>query len=437
MMANPGSGSPSPPSPRRPSLAGAAAAAFVILGGVRCESSPSRCAIARAAAVATSSFVVVPAPGARPSRRRRRDDDRCHPYSSHSSSLAAADDSSSSIDGGRTPLSRVGNFAVVDDDDDATGVWEGAVPRPPDVDDDEDDDEGASSRPSSLVERVEGVPIGMLTRKEERNILSVMRRLSSDMGRRRDDVVVAGRGGKNDDDDDDDDAAPDGRRRRRDATIVERLSDRLLGELKHVAHDDDIGPTRDDVARRARMVHNLAIRAWANTCVRGSAERTERLLKRMTLSHDVGAGPDVYSFAHCYAAWYRESLFGAARTTDDDDSRASTLAMRRAENVLSSMKRFLMRGDGRKGLSSDRSSDVVEDVNSLLAAWSSTDVDLPELSEKFVRFLADQWEVDGGGEAWVNVRSYNLIINGEFLPFFIEGLFLSLESNNNLESLGE
>jgi hypothetical protein len=415
-----------PGSPRRPSLA--AAAALVILGGVRGESSSSRCAIARSAAAAatmtmtttttSSSFVVVPGPAARSAaRRRRRDDDRHPPHSSHSSSLVVTDASSSSIDGGRAPLPRVGNFIVVDDLDGATGVGGGAVPPSPGVDDNNDDD-GASLRPSSLVKRVEGVPIGMLTRKDERNILSVMRRLSSDTGRRRDDVVIAGRGGRNDGDDD---AAPDARRRRQDAMIVEKLLDRLLEEWRHIADIDDVGHTRDDVTRRARMAHNLAIRAWANAGVRGSAERTERLLKRMSSSHEndgvVGGGPDVFSFAHCYAAWYRESLFGATRTTDDDDSRSSTLAMRRAENVLSSMKRLLMRHDWRKEPSSDRTSNMVEDVNSLLATWSTTNVDLPELSEKFLRFLADQCEVGGSSEVWVNERSYNLVINGEFFTF--------------------
>ena len=305
-----------------------------------------------------------------------------------------------------------------------------------------DDGEGADvvdcdaseSDPSSLVDRAELVPIGMLTRDDEREMLSVMRRLSSDVGGRRRDVdVVVGGGGR--DDDDDAVATTDARRRRRDATIVERLLERLAKE-----EECRQGNRRDDdIAKRAATIHNLAIRAWAYANVRGSAERAERVLRRLRVAHDVGERgrkvttaapgnarssssprPDVYSFAYCYAAWYRESTFASAKvkaaTTGDDDLRASSMPMRRAEGVLRSMKQVLMRNDDR--VQSDRSSNMVEDVNLLLTMWSNTHVDLPELSETFLRFLADEGGGEKGGDVdlWLNTRSFNLVINGEFSP---------------------
>ena len=92
------------------------------------------------------------------------------------------------------------------------------------------------------------------------------------------------------------------------------------------------------------------------------------------------------------------------------------MPMRRAEGELRSMKQVLMRNDDR--VQSDRSSNMVEDVNLLLTMWSNTHVDLPELSETFLRFLADEGGGEKGGDVdlWLNTRSFNLVINGEFSP---------------------
>jgi hypothetical protein len=186
------------------------------------------------------------------------------------------------------------------------------------------DCDASESDPSSLVDRAELVPIGMLTRDDEREMLSVMRRLSSDVGGRRRDVdVVVGGGGR--DDDDDAVATTDARRRRRDATIVERLLDRLAKE-----EECRQGNRRDDdIAKRAATMHNLAIRAWAYANVRGSAERAERVLRRLRVAHDVGERgrkattaapgnarssssprPDVYSFVQRIDIRIRESESG-------------------------------------------------------------------------------------------------------------------------------
>ena len=43
------------------------------------------------------------------------------------------------------------------------------------------------------------------------------------------------------------------------------------------------------------------------------------------------AKADIYSFAYCYAAWYKEATFGNGS------------AMRKAESVLQSMKQVLMK----------------------------------------------------------------------------------------------
>jgi hypothetical protein len=89
------------------------------------------------------------------------------------------------------------------------------------------------------------------------------------------------------------------------------------------------------------------------------------------------------------------------------------------------MKQVLMRDNDWE--QPDRSSKIVEDVNSLLTMWSNTHVDLPELAETFLRFLADE----GGGEKvgddtlWLNTRSFNLVINGEFSPSIRNDISLS------------
>jgi len=67
--------------------------------------------------------------------------------------------------------------------------------------------------------------------------------------------------------------------------------------------------------------------------------------------------------------------------------------------------------DGSNALSHS-SQNIVEDVNSLLVLWSNTNVHLPDLSEKFLRFIHD--ENRETNDRWFNVRSFNLVINGEF-----------------------
>ena len=97
--------------------------------------------------------------------------------------------------------------------------------------------------------------------------------------------------------------------------------------------------------------------------------------------------------------------------------KASSSAMRKAESVLQSMKQVLMKEENKDGSNtlSHSSQSIVEDVNSLLVLWSNTNIHLPDLSEKFVRFIHD--ESGETNNTWLNVRSYNLVINGEFFFF--------------------
>lgn len=249
----------------------------------------------------------------------------------------------------------------------------------------------------ALLERTERVPPGRLTRDHERDMRAAMRRLSS-AGRRRDDV--------------------DARRRRRDAALVERFLDRLAKERQHASgaeSENNDGRTARDPNADART-YNLAIEAWAHADVRGAAERAERVLKRLRVASSVDRGgknrdappagasprPDLFSFAHCYAAWYRESVFAERNV---GNAKASSVAMRKAESVLRSMEDALMNDP-------PRSSNVVEDVNSLLVMWSNANVNMPGLSDRFLRFVEVASEGTKNG-TWLNTRSYNLVINGE------------------------
>ena len=233
---------------------------------------------------------------------------------------------------------------------------------------------------TSLVEQVQNIPLGKLTRDDKRDMLTLMRQLSS-MDRRRDDSFSNSL-----------------RQRRQDATMVEQLLDRLLRERQHSAeanyHEEEV------------LALNLAIKAWYNANVKGSAEKAQKILKRLTevtsaestkkqreASQLQRQQPDLFSFAYCYAAWYREAVF-AEKTVGN--TKASLAAMRKAESVLESMKDALM-------VSNDDTLDLVEDMNSLLVIWSN-DVDLPDLAEKFLRFFSS-------GDQWINTRSYNLVIN--------------------------
>ena len=311
----------------------------------------------------------------------------------------------------------------------------------------------------AFVEETEIIPPGQLTHDIERDMLSLMRQLSP-MGRRQDDNIGY--------------STPDGvlrqsrtlqplpkkdntlhngtshyaRQRRQDATIVERLLDRLLLEYQYSNDDttDDIITEKRENDGDANIQHrrssnqsninstrtyNLAIKAWANASVRGSAEKAERVLKRLKIASSNGKmgnisnssrgrnlptkplGPDIYSFAYCYAAWYKESIFSSKQI---DSMKASTIALRKAESVLQSMKQLLMRQRGEDDKEfNNRQWNMVEDVNSLLTMWSTTDPSLPEMQETFVTFI--EVESRDLADIWLNARSFNLVINGESIDF--------------------
>jgi len=87
--------------------------------------------------------------------------------------------------------------------------------------------------------------------------------------------------------------------------------------------------------------------------------------------------------------------------------------LRKAESVLQSMKQLLMlrkSGEDDEHVN-DRQWNMVEDVNSLLTMWSTTDPTLPEMQETFVRFIEVESRVVA--DIWLNARSFNLVINGE------------------------
>ncbi len=242
---------------------------------------------------------------------------------------------------------------------------------------------------TTLLERVQNIPMGKLTRDDKRDMLTQMRQLSS-MNRRQDDSFSNSL-----------------RQRRQDATMVEQLLDRLLRERQHNNMTETYNHEEEVVAI------NLAIKAWYNANVKGSADRAQKLLKRLTevttaestkrqkdsqlLAHR--HQPDLYSYAYCYAAWYREAVFAEKNV---GNSKASSAAMRKAESVLESMKDALMVSKN------DNRLDMVEDMNSLLVIWSN-DVNLPDLAEKFLRFVDK--ESSESGDQWINTRSYNLVIN--------------------------
>lgn len=274
-----------------------------------------------------------------------------------------------------------------------------------------------------LVNQTENTPLGLLTQDSKRDMLTVMRQLSS-MGRRQDDMIGSTASNKK-----------DGASRRQDAVIVERLLDRLLKEYQYSTEfstDDNNDRQRTKYTHHDNInarTYNLAIKAWANANVRGSAEKAERVLKRLKIANinndaeqpltatttstslSSSLQPDIYSFAYCYAAWYKESTFAA---TNIGNMKASSSAMRKAESVLQSMKQVLMKKENKDDsyALSHSSQNIVEDVNSLLVLWSNTNVHLPDLSEKFLRFIHD--ENRETNDTWFNVRSFNLVINGEF-----------------------
>ena len=236
---------------------------------------------------------------------------------------------------------------------------------------------------TTLVDRIKKTPLGQLTSDDKRDMLTLMRELSS-MHRRQDDSFSNSL-----------------RQRRQDATMVEQLMNRLLIERQHSSGTDNY----EEVV----LALNLAIKAWYNANVKGSADKAQKILKRLSEVTSAESKqikesqlqrqqPDLYSYAYCYAAWYREAAFAEKNV---GNNKASSAAMRKAESVLESMKDALM-------VSKHTSIDMVEDVNSLLVIWSN-DINLPELADNFLRFV-DQ-ESSSTNDQWVNTRSYNLIIN--------------------------
>lgn len=252
-------------------------------------------------------------------------------------------------------------------------------------------DVSTSTNHTLIVEQMQNVPLGQLTRDDKRNMLILMRQLSS-MNRRRDDSF-----------------SNTLRQRRHDATMVEQLLHRLVREREYLKDDDvDAEDDYDDNGRHVKEanVHNLAIKAWYNANVKGSAEKAQRILKQLTAKERQRQSsqrhqPDLYSYAYCYSTWYREAVFAEK---DVGNTKASFAAMRKAESVLESMKDELMTSND----DTTTSRDMVDDVNSLLVIWSN-DVNSPDLAEKFLRFV--EKESNKSGCQWYNTRSYNLVIN--------------------------
>lgn len=248
---------------------------------------------------------------------------------------------------------------------------------------------GEITNQTAVVEQIQSIPLGQLTKDEKRDILILMRQLSS-MSRRRDDSF-----------------SNTLRQRRQDATMVEQLLDRLLREKQYSIDTADYCGDDGKQVEEAN-VHNLAIKAWYNANVKGSAEKAQRVLKQLTEGaaakqpqRQMQHQPDLYSYAFCYAAWYREAVFAEKNV---GNTKASLAAMRKAESVLESMKDALMVSND-DTVSSPL--DMVEDMNSLLVIWANN-VDSPDLAEKFLRFVEKE---SSKNDQWVNTRSYNLVMN--------------------------
>jgi len=247
----------------------------------------------------------------------------------------------------------------------------------------------------TFTERLDEIPIGLLTQQNKTDMLFTMRQLAA-MDRRRDDVI----------------SSPEfshARQRRQDATIVERLLERFLKEKEYLTKVDcnDEGDNRfnNKGCRNVVATVNLAIKAWANANVRGSAEKAERVLNRLLNNNCDNYHPDIFSFAHCYSAWYRESIF--AREEMRDEKTAST-AMKKAEAILQSMKSTLMENEHSHTLHGTLD-DVRKDVNSILETWTNVYRSYPGLAEKFLGFLDVQSQ--GQETLWIDTRSYNIVIN--------------------------
>ncbi|KAL7468481.1 hypothetical protein ACHAXS_008706 [Conticribra weissflogii] len=256
------------------------------------------------------------------------------------------------------------------------------------------DDSPSKSDKLAFNEEINKIPIGQLTQQNKTDMLLLMRQLSA-MDRRRDDIISSP-------------VFSHARQRRQDATIVERLLERLMQEQEYLFKVDcnDESDTQINSMTRLNVVAtvNLAIKAWSNANVRGSAEKAERILNRLLNNHSIDFHPDIYSFAHCYSAWYRESIFAKEEMRDE---KTSSTAMKKAEAILQSMKSILMEKEVVHLLR--ESEDVRKDVNSLLETWTNVYRSYPGLAENFLCFLSVQ---SGGQEnLWIDTRSYNIVIN--------------------------
>ena len=267
--------------------------------------------------------------------------------------------------------------------------------------------------------------------------MTFMRQLSS-MDRRRDDMMgfsgVIGRTAAGD--------SSYARQRRQDATIVERLLDRLVKDDLYSTEILSNDERKVEDLKVSAWTYNLAIKAWSNANVRGSAEKAERVLKKLVeayggskimIQSKVGSNkkisglslnsnfaslrPDVFSFAYCYAAWYRESLYTAKNI---GDMKASSTASRKADAVLELMKQTLM-GPREEDVQSSPSFNVAVDVNYLLEMWSITNQE-PDLAERFLRFIES--EIRETTKPWINAKSYSIVINGTLTNHFIHLLIL-------------
>ncbi|KAL3784893.1 hypothetical protein HJC23_012496 [Cyclotella cryptica] len=239
---------------------------------------------------------------------------------------------------------------------------------------------------NEFIDEMENIPVGHLSKENKRKMLLALRRLTSiDQSRH------GCSGGSSNESFDLNSLA---RQRRQNASMAERLSERLLQEQDYEATQIN--------TKYAPRTYNFAIKAWSNANVRGSAEKAEKILSKVVKSSNKSTPrPDIYSFAYCYAAWYRESVFAS---TNIGNSKASTSALFKADEVLKAMKQSLFCEE-----QSASSANTVQDVNSLLILWSSIYGDTPDLVEKFLLFV--ERESRDAEYYWVNTQSFNLVIN--------------------------
>lgn len=239
-----------------------------------------------------------------------------------------------------------------------------------------------------FVDEMENIPLGHLTKENKRQMLLALRQLSS--------IDQCGNGYSGESSSVSFESSSLAGQKRRYACMVESLSERLLQEQAYEATQSK--------RRNPPRTYNFAIKAWSHANVRGSAEKAQKILSKVVKSSNNSTPrPDIYSFAYCYAAWYREAVFAS---TNIGNSKASSSALLKADEVLQAMKQSLINEE-----QSASSANTVEDVNSLLILWSSIYGDTPDLVEKFLLFV--ELNSRDAEYYWVNTQSYNLVINGE------------------------